>query len=150
MHHKQGIFDVFNLYFSDCYWGWWSFFVFNGPLRFPLFCIAYLSSWIVLFVSLGIFWIQGLFTFCFLIFLLYRPDFVFLPLDCLFVKHVLLLPYFCWFYSWQELSVWEYIFYATNLIKKSKERAHWLLYYKETFILKAWAMQNKINFQSKQ
>lgn len=42
-----------------------------------------------------------------------------------------------------------YIFYATNLIKKLKERVHWLLYYKEIFILKAGAMQNGINFQSK-
>lgn len=36
-----------------------------------------------------------------------------------------------------------YIFYATNLIKKLKG-VHWLLYYKETFILKSWAMQNGI------
>lgn len=42
-----------------------------------------------------------------------------------------------------------YIFYATNLIKKLKERVHWLLYYKEIFILKAGAVQNGINFQSK-
>jgi hypothetical protein len=60
--------------------------------------------------TLGVFWIQSLFGFCFQIFLLYRnPDFLSLQQDCLYLKHILLFPYFCCFYLWQELPVWEYV-----------------------------------------
>lgn len=140
----------FNLYFSDCYWGGWSFSVFNDHLGFSYSVLPIYLHGLCVFVSLGIFWIQGLFTFCFLIFLLYRARLPILTTWLFICKALLAIAYFCWFYSWQELSVWEDIFYATNLIKKLKERVHWLLYYRETFILKALAMQNKINFQSKE
>lgn len=78
------------------------------------------------------------------------PDFLFLPHDCLYVKHILLLPYFLLLlFMTRIVNMRMYIFYATNLIKKLKESVHWLLYYKETFILKAGAMQNGIDFQSR-
>lgn len=104
-----------------------------------------------LYTHLGIFWIQGLFTFCFLIFLLYREGFLVLTTWLFICEAHLAVAFFLLLrlFMTRIVNMRMYIFDATNLIKKLKERVHWLLYYKEAFILKAGTMQNGTHFQSR-
>lgn len=99
---------------------------------------------------LGIFWIQGLFTFCFLIFLLYRARFLVLT-TWLFIceAHLAIALFFVAFVHDKNCQYENVYLLCNKLNKEVKRKSALIVILQRNFILKAGAMQNGIDFQSR-